>query len=170
LYDGTQERHGKTLKGIRYEAYAHKKIVVQGVNLTATSLVTNGVGTSTKHVNIPASLPKINLSTNDLGAKFQNDVNSARSLPTGAYLLPSNSNVPVVDSLFASPTETLSLQMKAGRSKPLSGPSVRSIQAAAGGCLVFAVPDENIISRELEYSEGAGPTQWRQYRLVLKQP
>mmetsp|Transcript_18652 Transcript_18652/g.43451 ORF Transcript_18652/g.43451 Transcript_18652/m.43451 type:complete len:471 (+) Transcript_18652:84-1496(+) len=169
LYNSTLERHG-TLKGIRYEAYAHKKIMVHGVNLAATSLTTTGVGRSSKQIIIPASLPKINLSTNDLGAQFQNDVNSARALPTGGYLLPSNSNFPVVDSLFASPTETLSLQMKAGRSKPLSGPCASSIQAAAGGCLVFVVPDENIIIRKLGYSEGAGPTQWRHYRLVLKQP
>jgi hypothetical protein len=169
LYDSTAERHG-TLKGIRYESYAHKKIMTHGVNLAATSLITTGVGISSKQIIIPASLPKINLSTNDLGAQFQNDINSARTLPTGASLLPSNSNFPVVDSLFASPTETLSLQMKAGRSKPLSGPSARSIQAAAGGCLVVVVPDENIILQKLGYSEGAGPTKWRQYRLVLKQP
>ena len=176
LFISTMERHG-TLKGIRYEAYAHKKIIAHGVNLEATLLTKAGVGRSRKQIKIPASLPKINLLTNDLGEQFQTGVNSARELRTGGlrtggYLLPSNSNFPVVDSLFASPKpkETLSLQMKAGRSKPLSGPSATSIQAAAGGCLVFVVPDESIILRKLRYSEGDGPAQWKQYRLVLKQP
>ena len=168
LYDSTLERHG-TLRDIRYEAYAHKKIMTHGVNSTSTSLTVNGVGRATKQIVIPASLPKINLSTNDLGAQFQNDLRTAHTMGNGAYLLPVCSNFPVVDALFSSRNETVSLQMKAGRSKPLSGPSASAIQHAAGGCLVFVVPDENIILRKLGYTEGAGPEHWRHYRLVLKE-
>ena len=36
LYISTMERHG-TLKGIRYEAYAHKKIIAHGVNVRCSS-------------------------------------------------------------------------------------------------------------------------------------
>ena len=41
LYINTMARHG-TLRGIRYEAYAHKKIQVDGLNGQATSLTTGG--------------------------------------------------------------------------------------------------------------------------------
>lgn len=90
---------------------------------------------------------------------------------TGGYLLPVKSNFPVVDSLYVpgnAMDEILSLQMKTGHSKPLSGPSATLIQDSVGGCLIFVVPDENIISQKLTYS-GDGPTQWNHYRLVLKE-
>lgn len=168
LYINTNKRYG-TLQGIRYEAYAHKKILAHGVNSTANSLTTDGVGTSTKQISIPASLPKIPIPTNDLQVPFQNLVRRTRH--TGGYLLPYHSNFPVVDSLYIPVNETdeiLSLQMKAGRSKQLSGQSAALINATTGGCLVFVVPDEGIISKKKGYS-GNGPQPWRHYRLVLNE-
>ena len=119
---------------------------------------------------IPPGPTKVSLPSNDLlGTPFQNALNSARQLPAGGYLLPEKSNFPVIDSLFASSNATISLQMKAGRSKPLSGTPANSIYATAGGCLVFVVPVESIIRQKLAYSEGAGPSQLRHYRIVLKE-
>ena len=168
MFEGTNERHG-TLRGIRYEAYAHKKILAAGLHGNASSLTEDGIGKSSIQVSIPASLPRVYLPSNDLGAPFKNAVHGARQLPTGGYLLPESPNFPVIDSLFASADATFSLQMKAGRSKPLSGKPANSIYATAGGCLVFVVPDESIIRRKLAYSEAAGPSQWRHYRIVLKE-
>ena len=165
LYKVTSERH-VTLKGIRYEAYAHKKMLEHGVNLQATSLTTSGVG---KQIRIPALLPRIDLMTNDLGEPSEDAINRARRLPTGGYLLPKNSDMVVGDSLFVSPTETLSLQMMAGGRQPMSEPSASLLQAAAAGYLIFVVPDESIVVQELEYSQGDGLAQWGQCRLVLKE-
>lgn len=53
LFKNTMERHG-CLRGIRYEAYAHKKILAEGVNGSARSLTVNGEGNSNKHVVIPS--------------------------------------------------------------------------------------------------------------------
>jgi hypothetical protein len=169
VYAGTRERHG-TLRGIRYEAYAHKKILVEGINGTAISLTSTGEGVSTKKVSIPPRLNAIGLPSNDLGAPFKNAVRQARKCRAGGYLLPESSNFPVIDSLFTSVKVTYSLQMKAGRSKLLSGMPAASIHATAGGCLVFLVPDGSILGKKLAYVEGDGPSQWRQYRLVLKEP
>ena len=176
LFSNTLERHG-TLKGIRYEAYAHKKIMTEGIeNMTAHSLTGNGLGRSRKQIDIPAHLPATKLVRKDLDA-FEESVRTARKrkrglLPQAVYLLPCTSNFPVVDSVFVCGSTTLSLQMKAGRSKPLSvsGPSATTIKAAAGGDLIFVVPDESIITRKLRYSDGAGPNHWKHYRLVLKEP
>ena len=46
LYENTDEKHG-TLRGIRYEAYAHNKIMSQGISLDAKKLNANGVSAST---------------------------------------------------------------------------------------------------------------------------
>lgn len=87
-----------------------------------------------------------------------------------SYILPETSNFPVVDSLFFSSRDTrLSLQMKAGQSKLLSGKEANTIYSTAGGCLMFVVPDESIIRRKVAYSGAVdGPEQWRHYRFVLK--
>ncbi len=174
LYINTQDRYG-TLKGIRYEAYAHTKILAHGVSSTAVKLSSSGESRSRtgsmKQIMIPASLPRIAIPTNDLDAEFQDVVRNAGMRDTGGYLLPVKSNFPVVDSLYVpgnATDEILSLQMKAGRSRPLSGPSATLIQATVQGCLIFVVPDENIISQKLTYSDD-GPTKWNQYRLVLKE-
>ena len=174
LFSNTLESHG-TLKGIRYEAYAHKKIKAEGIkNMIAHPLTVNGLGRSRKQIDIPAHLPITRLVNNDLNA-FEESVRAARKrkhdlLPQAVYLLPCTSNFPVVDSVFVCGSTTLSLQMKAGRSKPLSGPSATTtIEAAAGGDLIFVVPDESIITSKLGYSDGAGPSRWKHYRLVLKE-
>ena len=176
LYINTEDRYG-TLKGIRYEAYAHKKILTHGVNSTAVKLIVNGVSTSTstkKQITIPASLPEIEIPTNDLQRPSRRVVGDTSGLDTGGYLLPVKSNFPVVDSLYVpgnagnATDEILCLQMKAVRSKPLSGESSTIIQAATEGPLVFVVPDETIVSKKFSYL-GDGPTEWNQYRLVLKE-
>ena len=161
LYLFTSE---KTLKGIHYEAYAHKKMMEHGVNLEATSLTT-----FSKRIRIPALLPRINLTTNDVGETLKDAINRARRLATGGYLLPETSDLAVGDSLFASRTETLSLQMIAGGRQPMSGPSASLLQATAAGDVVFVVPDESIVTQELECAQGDGPGQWGLYCLVLKE-
>ena len=169
LFINTMERHG-SLRGIRYEAYAHKKILEQGLNGRAILLTLNGEGNATKNVVISGGLPTVSLANNDLGAPFQNAVRSALTLDNGAYILPESFNFPVIDALYVSSRERLSLQMKAGRGKPLSGTEANTIYSAIGGCLVFIVPDESVIRRKVAYAgPGGGPGQWRHYRLVLNE-
>lgn len=163
IYDTTIEQQG-TLRGIRYEAYAHKKILAAGLHGNASSLTQNGIGTSTTPVSIPASLPKITLPDNELGVHLQDAVNHAKGLPNGGYLLPHCSNFPVIDSIFVSSAGTLLLQMKAGRSKPLSEDSATTICNIVGDDLVFIVPDEVTMRRKLQ----GGPPGLKQYRFVLR--
>ena len=153
VFINTMERH-RSLRGIRYEAYAHKKILDQGLNGRAISLTLNGEGNATKTVVISGGLPTVSLANNDLGAPFQNAVRSALALDNGGYILPESSDFPVIDAMYVSSRERLSLQMKAGQSKPLSGTEANTIYSATGGCLVFIVPDESVIRKKLSY---AGP-------------
>ena len=79
----------------------------------------------------------------------------------------------MVDSLFVPSNVqnyTLVLQMKGGRSKPLSGDSASTIYDTTGGHLVFVVPGESIVTKKLGDSGGsAGPSQMRQFRIVVKE-
>lgn len=172
LFVNTMEKHG-TLRGIRYEAYAHKKILAEGLSATAVSLTNEGIGRRTIPVEIPASLPKISMVHSDLGASFNAAIARARKEQNGGYLLPSLSNFPVVDSLFVPSNEqhhTLLFQMKAGRSKPLSGAAATTIYNTTAGHLIFVVPDESILARKFGYSgSSGGPINMRQYRLVIKE-
>jgi hypothetical protein len=61
--------------------------------------------------------------------------------------------------------------MEAGRSKPLAEESATALYAVSGGGdMVFVVPDEMILSRELDFSGRApGPPTMRHYRIVLNE-
>ena len=154
-------------------------------DLFAISLTTDGIGTRKKKIEILTKVKKIILQNNDLGDQFEARIREARK--GGDYLLPRMCDYLVVDSLYYVPPENkskwmfcqttkieevLSLQMKASRSKPLSGQSASEICGLVQGCLVFVVPEENIISKKLDYTNdpnNAGPTEWSQYRIVLSE-
>lgn len=163
-YEKTHEQHG-TLRGIRFEAYAHKKILAAGLHGIASSLTQKGIGKGTIQVSIPASLPKMVLPNNDLRERLRDVVNLAKGRPNGCYLLPHLSNFPVVDSIYVSPTVSVLLQMKAGRSKPLSEVSAAAIRGIVGGDLVFVVPDEFTMQNKLP----GAPQEMKQYRFILNE-
>ena len=104
IYKKTNEQYG-TLRGMRYEAYAHKRILIHGIQGTAISLTSKGEGTSSIQVTIPARTTKVTLSSNDLGAPFENAVRSACLLPAGRYLLPETSNFHVADFCLSPPLQ-----------------------------------------------------------------
>lgn len=114
---------------------------------------------------IPASLPTIILPDNNLNEHLRSAANNARDLPSGGYLLPHLSNFPVVDSIFVSQASEMLLQMKAGRSKPLSEDSASAIQSVVGGNLVFIVPDEVTMTKKLP----GGPPELNQWRFILNE-
>jgi hypothetical protein len=101
LFDTTNQKYG-TLRGIRFEAYAHKKILTHGIDGMAR-LITKDVisATSTKRVVIPAGSTLYALSSNNLDAFSRccaavGDNTSSQ----GTYLLPSFCNFPVIDSAY----------------------------------------------------------------------
>ena len=164
LFDRTDERQG-TLRGIRFEAYAHKKIAVDGINLTAKKLNANGISEATEiSVVVPSALPVVELRDNDT-EKLPTQVADAATLG-GGYLLPRLPNYPVLDSAFVKQdSSAIILQMKAGRSKPLSSNHVSTVHAALGNVFIVVVPDENIVSKKLP----GGPGDLEQYVLILKE-
>jgi len=164
LFDRTDERQG-TLRGIRFEAYAHKKIAIDGINLTAKKLNASGISQSTEiSVVIPSALRVVELPDNDT-RKLQNQVTQAAT-SGGAYLLPRLPNYPVLDSAFVKQDSSATiLQMKAGRSKPLSSNHVANVHAALGNVFIVVVPDENIVNKKLP----GGPESLQQYVLILKE-
>ena len=164
LYENTLSHNG-TLRGIRYEAYAHKKILVEGFNGVAMSLTERGTGTTTAQVTIPASLPKIILPDNNLGQPLVNAIGQARGQTSGAYILPSTSNFPAIDSAFVSESRAMPFQVKAGRSKRLSQNAGTTFTALECHELFFVVPDDMTMPKKL----AGGPAQLKQYRFILKE-
>jgi hypothetical protein len=171
-YESTDLRLG-TLRGIRYEAYAHKKITSQGVQGVAVSLTKSGTGATTRNVNIPAAQRVVSLPDNNLGAPLTAAFAASDGQQGGSYLLPHLSNFPVMDALHVpgGGGRGLLLQMKAGRSKPLAGESATALYAVSGGGdIVFVVPDEMILRRKLDFSGRApGPPTMRHFRIVLNE-
>lgn len=166
-FEGTREELG-VLRGIRYEAYAHKKILSEGLEGTAIGLTSNGLSKATpKAIRISVS-SKIDLPNNDLDQGLRTVVARARALTSGVYLLPHLPNYPVVDSFFVPPNandSVLQLQMKAGRSRPLSTDKAIAIASVTGSTdLYFIVPDEITITKKLP-----GPADWHQYRVILRE-
>jgi hypothetical protein len=128
------------LKGIRFEAYAHKKILVEGLTHLATRLTQNGLSTAPPiQVTLPALSTKVDLVNNDVGQALQTAVAHARASMTGGYLLPHFSNFSVVDSIFipSGDGEATQLQMKAGKSRPLSADKAAAIVTATGATVSF---------------------------------
>jgi len=161
IFHGTREELG-VLRGIRYEAYAHKKILSEGLKGTAEGLTLKGSKT-TKAISIPVS-SQITLPNNDLDQGLKTAVAKARALPSGGYLLPHLQNFPVVDSFFVSPNANNSVQqllMKAGRSHPLSIDSANAIASITGSTdLYFIVPDELTVTKKLQGPSNCINTVW----------
>jgi hypothetical protein len=155
------------LKEIRFEAYAHKKILVEGLTHLATRLTQNGLSTAPPiQVTIPALSTKVDLVNNDVGQALQTAVAHARASTTGGYLLPYFSNFPVVDSIFipSGDGEATQLQMKAGKSRPLSADKSAAIVTATGSNrLLFIVPDLVTMTKQ------AAGANLEQYRVVLNE-
>ena len=165
LYDNTLDQND-TLKGIRFEAYAHKKILAEGVTGIAQSLTTTGTESATRQFTIPALLPKIVLKdNNNFGQPLTDDILEARKNPSGGYLLPHLSDFPVLDSVFTFTTGTVPLQMTAGRSKALSATAETLFHGLGCFELFFVVPDDRTMSRKLV----GGPNQLRQFRIILRE-
>lgn len=164
----TDDRLG-ALKGIRFEAYTHKKILVEGLACSATRLTQNGVSTALAvPVAIPALSTKVDLLNNDVGQGLQTAVAHARAgtHTTGYYLLPHFSNFPVVDSIFipSGGGEAVQLQMKAGKSKALSADKAAAIvTATSNNRLFFILPNMVTMTKNLAGSNMV------QYRVVLNE-
>jgi hypothetical protein len=164
----TDDRLG-ALKGIRFEAYAHKKILVEGLTCSATRLTQNGLSTAPAvPVAVPGFSTKVELVNNDVGQGLATAVVRARAgtSTTGYYLLPHFSNFPVVDSIFipSGGGEAIQLQMKAGKSKPLSADKADAIITATSNTrLFFIVPNVVTMTKKLAGSNMV------QYRVVLNE-
>jgi hypothetical protein len=115
LYYNTAETMG-TLRGIRFEAYAHKKILVEGISMTARKLDQDAISrTGAIQVVIPSGSQVMKLQDNVV-AKLTSQRKEAHQ-NGGRYLLPVFPNYPVIDSAFVSDSNTCyMLQMKASRS------------------------------------------------------
>ena len=170
VFMDTREELG-ALRGIRYEAYAHKKILTEGFVASVPLLTQAGVSHAIfKNINIPAGSTQINLPNNSLGQDLSDAIRHAMEQQKGGYLLPHLPNFPVLDSIYVScgtfvvPGPTFQLQMKAGRSRPLATDRARSIETATG-CneMYFIVPDDITMTRKLPGVD------WRQYRAILKE-
>lgn len=166
VFTSTREDLG-TLRGIRFEAYAHKKLLVDGLAGSATALTQTGLSKSApKAITVPPGSTQINLPTYNVDNDLASVVQKVRSGHDG-YLLPHLSNFPVVDSIFvpSGSGAAINLQMKAGRSRPVATDKAASIAAATGNTdMYFIVPDDVTLTKKL-----AGLDGWRQYRVVLKE-
>mmetsp|Transcript_17972 Transcript_17972/g.48867 ORF Transcript_17972/g.48867 Transcript_17972/m.48867 type:complete len:360 (+) Transcript_17972:392-1471(+) len=168
LFRDTRDELG-ALRSIRYEAYAHKKILQDGLNGFAQGLTQTGLSRSApKTIAIPACARRIRLPTNDVQAQLAVAIQRGRISMNGGYLLPHLSNFPVVDSIFIPNTQGAGrlLQMKAGRSRPLAAGYAESISVLAGSTdLFFIVPDEFTMTKKLHGLS----SRWKQYRIILKE-
>lgn len=167
IFSDTKEELG-ALRGIRFEAYAHKKILSEGLQSPATGLTQAGLSTEAPmQVYIPPLSKRLDLPNNDVGQALQDAVTTGRATRPGSYLLPHLSNFPVVDSIFIPPTgggQAVQLQMKAGKSRPLATDKATAIATATGSnTLIFVVPDLVTMTKKLP---GAN---LQQYRIMLNE-
>lgn len=164
LFDTTDERQG-TLRGIRFEAYAHKKILVDGLSIAARKLNAKNISpTTTINVVIPKGSRMFSLANNDVSQLVNQKATVARA--GGGYMLPILPNYPVIDSVYVTATSSATmLQMKAGKSKPLSSNFVHIVHAALGNVFVVVTPEKNIVTRKL----AGGPTRMDQYVVILNE-
>jgi hypothetical protein len=164
--DDTCERLG-TLRRIRFEAYAHKKILVHGIALTAMKLNANSVSKSTSiDVRIPAGSTTFTLRDSNVDnlATYRAQVHQMG----GGYMLPDLSNYPVLDSAFVSnANDCFILQMKAGgKSKPLSDDkAAATVCSALGQVFVVVTPVEHNVTKKL----AGAPAAMSQYVLILRE-
>jgi hypothetical protein len=162
------------LKGIRYEAYAHKKILRDGLKYEALLLTETGI-THDKvlRVEVPPQGATVHLPDNNLDVGLRTIV--ARERTNGAYLLPTKSNFPVVNSFYVplkchdeNSHEVYQFQMMAGRnSNPLSHEAGEIFDSTGSNRLIFVVPKEATIKCMLPGAAGA--PEMNQYRIVLNE-
>ena len=163
LYFQTNEKEG-TLRGIRFEAYAHKKILADGMNVDAQKLNADAVSNTTRSIVIPAGLSKVTLPKNDVNQLVNQRAEAVSK--GGGYLLPSLPNYPVIDSAYVDGSNNcMMLQMKAGKSKKLSAEKVPVVHQALGDVFVIVTPEENIVTKKLP----GGPSTMHQYVAILNE-
>jgi hypothetical protein len=165
LFYKTEEKQAP-LRGIRFEAYAHKKISTQGIDGTAHLLTKEAISaTTTKRVVVPAGSILVDMPDNNLDSLSQRCAAAVdKSFPQGTYFLPSLPNFPVIDSAYVGPEGVIMFQMKTGRSKPLSQ-MADSVCRALGNFFVVVVPADNVITKKLP----GGPENMKQYVLVVNE-
>lgn len=160
-----------TLRGIRYEAYAHKRILIHGVQGTArklgiAGLLSENVDGNLLPLAIPAHCNRLYLQDNDVTQKLAAAIKGVSS--NGAYLIPRLPNFPVLDSIYVPASSSSSLivgfRMKAGNSKALSDGKVQAIVSNASQHMVVVVPNEHILTKRLP-----GPDILNQYLLILNE-
>ena len=168
IFVSTENKYG-TLRGIRFEAYAHQKILIDGIDRTACLLTKSGISSNkTKRVEIRRGSTLVELPDKNLDSlsRFATAVDT--SFPRGRYLIPSLCNFPMIDSAYVGPPTSPELrimfQMKAGKTKPLSK-KVDKICNVLGNFFVVVVPADNVITQELV----GGPPSMEQYVLVLNE-
>lgn len=163
LFKWTPENLG-TLRRIRYEAYAHKKLLVQGITGTARKLTQTGVSPSVSmEITMPPGATKHRLENNNVGklATKRGEVYHSG----GGYMLPDLPNYPVIDSAFVSDKNVCYMfQMKAGKSKHFSE-KAETIIAALGTAFVLITPDGQTVQKKLAGS----PNEMNQFVLILRE-
>ena len=164
LFDTTNVKEG-TLRGIRFEACAHKKILLVGLSAQAKKLTAENVSNSTTcNINIPAGLTRIPLLDNDSNQLVTQRVEVVSK--GGGNLLPNLPNYLVIDSAFADQNNnSVMLQMKEGKSKKLSAGKTPNVVAALGDLFVIVAPEENIVTKKLPGS----PNTLNQYVVILNE-
>jgi hypothetical protein len=139
--------------------------MTKGLHSEAKGLILGGFSEQVPiQVDVPSSLPEIQLLSNDLGASFEQSIQAAKG-KGGAYLLPSTSNFPVIDSIFVSNERSVLLQVKVGGIKPLKPQQADAIFSATGGIFVFVVPDEFVVRKAVN----GGPASMNQFVLVMRE-
>lgn len=164
IFCSTRNTEG-TLRGIRYEAYAHKKIMQSGLSGTAQSLIKAGIGKRTIEVEIPPGLEQVSVPTNDVGEHLSKLIEDHEV----GYLLPELSNFPVVDSMaiggkVGNKKAVANLQMKAGRSDGLSNEAGNVMTTTKQDILIFIVPDKTVMRKALK-----GYPKMKQYRMIVNE-
>jgi hypothetical protein len=173
MFRQTDDQMG-TLRGLRYEAYVHKRILAHGLDAVAlklgdSNLLSANVLENILNVQIPSTATRVVLENNGVTHQLVTAIQTARTKAAGGYLLPRLPNYPVIDSAYAPPTGApaalqLSLQMNAGNSKPLSADKAASIMLNLGATFVVVTPYDYVVKKRLP-----GPAGLQQYLLVLNE-
>ena len=158
LYEGTDK------KWEGFEEYALKLMLIRKCFFTGLTRKLNHDAISssiTKRVIIPPGAAKYRLRANDVGQLATQRAKVHQN--GGGYILPYLPNYPVIDSPFVSATNSFyMLQMKAGRSKPLSD-KVTTVTAGLGNTFIVVVPNSLVVMKKL-----AGlPATMDQFVLIL---
>ena len=159
---------------LRYEAYVHKRILSYGLDAMAlklgvSNLLPANVPENNLKVQIPSTATRVILENNGVTHQLVAAIQTARTKANGGYLLPRLPNYTVIDSAYVPPArapqaQPLSLQMKAGNSKPLSAEKAASVMLNLGTTFVLVTPCDYVVKKQLP-----GPASLQQYLLVLNE-